>query len=84
MARYFFHTEDGKCFPDEDGTELPNLDAARRMAVITFAELLREMAGELVREGSFRMIVKDESGLTLFTIDTLMTDAAATAGRRTG
>ncbi len=29
MPRYFFHVEDGKAYPDEEGTELSDLDAAR-------------------------------------------------------
>ena len=32
MGRYFFHTEDGQCLEDEDGTPLPSDDAAPRWA----------------------------------------------------
>jgi len=41
MPRFFFHTEDGRCFPDESGSELPDLAAAKREALATLGEMLR-------------------------------------------
>ena len=41
MPRYYFHSEDGRRFPDEEGTELPSDDAARLEAVRVLGELLR-------------------------------------------
>lgn len=34
MARYYFNILDGRTFLDQDGSELPSLDAARREAVM--------------------------------------------------
>jgi hypothetical protein len=69
MPRYFFHTEDGSCFPDEQGSVLPDLEAAKVAALCTFGELLREMQAEFWKEGGLRLIVQDEAGMTLFTLD---------------
>ena len=43
MARYFFDViADGELAPDEEGMNLPNLDAARREASRSLAELARD------------------------------------------
>lgn len=42
MTRFFFDTiENGKLTRDQSGTELPNLDAARREATRTAGEIIR-------------------------------------------
>jgi hypothetical protein len=69
MPRYFFHTEDGQCLEDEEGTELADLDAARVEAVRIMGQLLDEDAAGLWSTESFRIVVKNETGLTLFTVD---------------
>jgi hypothetical protein len=44
MAQYFFDViADGKLIPDEEGMNLPNLDAARREAHRSLADLAREV-----------------------------------------
>jgi len=44
MTQYFFDIiADGKLAPDNEGTILPNLDAARRKASISLANLARDM-----------------------------------------
>jgi hypothetical protein len=45
LPRYFFNVEDDRTIIDQEGTDLPNLRAAREEAVSTSAELLRERAG---------------------------------------
>jgi hypothetical protein len=45
MPRYFFNVQDDRTIIDQEGTELPNLGAAREEAVSTSAELLRCRAG---------------------------------------
>jgi hypothetical protein len=42
MPRYFFHTFNGHPFPDMAGIELPGLDEARRQAVTTAGEIIRD------------------------------------------
>ena len=44
MPRYFFDVQDGKSFPDYDGCELPDLDAARIEAVRLLGGMLRDEA----------------------------------------
>jgi uncharacterized protein DUF6894 len=77
MARYFFHTEDGECFPDVHGSELPDLDAVRRTAVQAFVEMQQALQGRLWGEGGLRMIVNDEAGLTLFVLEMSVINAPA-------
>src|ERR1700680_3465421 len=43
MPRYFFNVEDDRTIIDQEGTDLPNLRAAREEAVSTSAELLRTL-----------------------------------------
>jgi hypothetical protein len=46
MPRYLFHIRDGdKLIPDEEGTELPDLSAARKEAALSAREILLEAAG---------------------------------------
>jgi len=77
MRRYYFHTEDGRCFPDEVGVELPDLQAVREVALRAFGEMARELDGQFWEAGSWRMIIKDDRDLTLFTLELWANDAAA-------
>jgi hypothetical protein len=69
MPRYFFHTEDGQCFPDEIGTELANLAAAQREAVKILGQLIKDDPDLFLQTEAFRVIIQDETGLTLYLID---------------
>ena len=61
--RYFFHIFDGsKMSPDDAGSNLPNLEYAKRMAMVVADELKK--GGELCR--SSLVIVSDENGKELF------------------
>ena len=42
MPRYFFHVDNGEFIPDETGTDLPDLQAARREAVRAAGEMIDE------------------------------------------
>jgi hypothetical protein len=42
MPRYFIHVHDGTSMIDDEGTELPDLTAARLAAVRLSGELLRD------------------------------------------
>lgn len=43
MARYYFHIrEGGRRIPDDDGEELPNLEAARAEARLSAQDLIAE------------------------------------------
>jgi len=68
MPRYFFNVEDDRTIIDQEGTNLPNLRAAREKAVSTSAELLRERAGSTLWNGKpWRMCTKSPHGRTTAT-----------------
>jgi len=60
MPRFFFHTEDGRCFPDHSGLELPDLAAAKREALATLGEMLRHDEA-FWRTEHFRLLVSQTS-----------------------
>lgn len=45
MPLYFFHVDDGDFLPDQDGTKLPDHDAAAAEAVSTAGQILAEVDG---------------------------------------
>ncbi len=68
MPRYFFHIADSILIPDEDGTVLESLDAARVEAISVAAGMLRDHAADFWRSGEWRVIVTGEDHLILFTV----------------
>ena len=62
MPRYFFHTFNGHPFPDMDGIELPGLEEARRQAVRTAGEIIRDSGSESWRRPDWHMEVIDGVG----------------------
>ena len=68
MPRYYFDVEDGKSFPDREGNELPDLDAARIEAVRLLGGMLRDEAETFWRGDDWRMSVTGPDKVVLFTI----------------
>jgi len=68
MPRYFFDIIDGQAFPDNDGTDLPDLTAARLEAVRLSAEVLKEMPERFWMCEEWTMTVRDDIGIRLFTL----------------
>ena len=69
MARYFFHLHNDLDCPDEEGLELPDLEAARKHA----AHSARLTAGETVKDhghiiGDHHIDIEDENGAVLETV----------------
>ena len=68
MPRYFFHLHNDVDALDDEGRELPNVDAARRCA----EEDARQMAGESARHGhidrAHYVEVADDTGNSLFRV----------------
>lgn len=68
MPRFFFHVRDEDTTRDEEGQELPDLDAAKREAI----EGLRDLLCGEVRYGRIdlgrRIEVADEAGATVLTV----------------
>jgi len=75
MARYFFHVADGRDYPDLQGTELANLDAARKEALRFASTLLGEADERFWASGEWHMRVTDETDLTLFELTFQATDS---------
>lgn len=67
--RFHFHQADGVRHPDDEGTELPDLDAARREALLVMADAARGNIGEFWKEGFWRVSVTDESGALMFALE---------------
>jgi hypothetical protein len=77
MPRYFFNVIDGVSIPDNTGTELPDLYAARLAAVAYSGELLRDHPDAFWVQSEWRIEVKSESGLVLFAIHISAVEAPA-------
>jgi hypothetical protein len=82
MPRYHFHTEDGRHHPDADGLELADALAVRTEAIRAMGQLVSERHEDFWRDGSFRMIVADHTGLTLIILDLTATVSPAMHGGR--
>lgn len=77
MPRYFFHSEDGRRYPDEDGTDLPDVETARLKATLIMAELLKEQPIDFLHTGRLRVRVTDSGGETVILLETSVADRAA-------
>jgi hypothetical protein len=62
MTRFHFHAADGSPFRDRHGEELPDLDAAKTVALDILTEMLPSRAVEFWDQKSFSVSVKDETG----------------------
>ena len=77
MPRFFFHRTDGTFDPDREGTELPDLKAARLEALHYAAASVRDRP-DLVWSGStFRVEVSDDTGMLLSTVIILEIESPA-------
>lgn len=77
MPRYFFDRRDGGFDPDDDGTELPDLDAARIEAVNFAAGTIRDRPDYVWDGKEFRVEVSNEEKTLLYTVIVLGIDAPA-------
>ena len=69
MPMYFFNTVDGRRYPDEEGTELPDLQSVRRKATLVLAELLREQPLEVWGDGRLGIEVTDAAGAMILKLN---------------
>jgi hypothetical protein len=72
---YHFNVHDGKDYPDLAGTDYPDLAAARVEAIGRIAKILQNGAPDFWSGSSWHMDVADATGLTLFTVMFLATNA---------
>lgn len=82
MPRFYFHTEDGKCLPDRDGTVLADISAARHEGLRTLTERVHAMEDEFWREGSLTVTATDDTGMTLFTLCAMANNSPALGSGR--
>ena len=82
MPRYFFHRADGVFDPDDEGTEFPDLAAARIEAIRFAAASIKDKPEEVWKGHNFRIEVSDEEGMLLCTVVILGLDAPAARGVR--
>jgi hypothetical protein len=68
MPRYFFHLHNGTAACDEEGRELPDLNAARAEAITTAREMMRDdiRAGRLPL--GHRIEIHGADGTNLLTV----------------
>lgn len=62
MARYFFTIVDGHTFADEEGIELPNLEAVRTQALRCLAEFIRDDVSSFWCRGELALTVSEADG----------------------
>ncbi len=75
MPLYHFHSADGVRQNDESGTDLPNDEAARLVAVRFAGEMLNDHPRELWEHGQWRVEVTNDKNILLFTVITLAVGA---------
>jgi hypothetical protein len=81
LARYHFHIEDGVCFSDQDGSELPDLKTASATAIKVLAEHLQHQPADLWKDDCLQVHVTDDTGLKLLTLTVTAMFAPALLGR---
>jgi hypothetical protein len=69
LQRYYFHSEDGYAFRDEEGTLLPNDEAARIEAARVLGQMVNEQPGAVWCDDQFRITVTDDAGVILYVLD---------------
>ena len=80
MARYYFHAEGAELYPDEQGSEVGDMDAVQLKAAHALGELLKEKAEEFWSDG-LKVQVADEAGLSLFSLEVVTTFSPALTRR---
>jgi hypothetical protein len=75
MPVYHFNISDGRPEPDLRGTELPDLQVARREAIRLLGEVLRDKADEFWADGRLTLTITDDEGLTLVALETFSVES---------
>ncbi len=76
MPRFYFDTEDGRCVRDPDGTELSDVQAARREGLSILGEILRYQGEEFWKTAQFRVIVSNAARERIVTLTAHAVEAA--------
>lgn len=75
VPRYFFNAYDGSALIDNEGTEFADLKSAKIEAVLRASHLLKDNAKNIADGEDWHLEAVNVSGLILFRIDILVTDA---------
>jgi hypothetical protein len=65
VARYHFNLVDGKEYPDEQGTELPDLASAREEALRILSDFIRQDVSDFWGSRMLTMTVTNSNGLSI-------------------
>ena len=76
MLRFYFHTENGKSFTDDVGTEPPDLDAARSEVLKVIGRVAADNSAGFWAHQTLKLFVADHSGMILVTLELTGADAA--------
>jgi len=68
MPRYFFNGYYDRAELDEEGEELPDMQAARREATMTAGQIIQDLDGRLRPGNDWRLEVTDEFANPLYVI----------------
>ena len=68
MPKFYFHVIDGKILVDGEGTELPDIDTARRQAVAIASSLLKGSLTAWPSEHGWQVVIADASRTVLATL----------------
>lgn len=77
MARYYFNIENGRHIDDDEGSDLPDLAAVRRLALRTMGELLREGCEQDEPHRGLTMHILDEDNVEVMTVRVMVEEASA-------
>jgi hypothetical protein len=77
LPRYFFHLAGAVEVPDDEGSELADLEAAKCEAVQLIAQTLCDQPRSFWEADAYRVTTTDENGLILFTVEMIATLSAA-------
>ena len=68
MQRFFFHTQTGSRFTDDEGMELDGPTEARRQAIKTCGQMIRDSPEGFWGTRPWNVTVTDSAGLVLWEI----------------
>jgi hypothetical protein len=77
LAQYFFNTVDDRPDRDQEATELADLAAARKHAIVFAGQVMQGEPAVLWDGRDFHVEVTDGQGLLLFTLTAYVTNAPA-------
>lgn len=76
MPRYYFNVENGRHIDDEEGCDLPDLAAVRRLALRTMGELLREGCEQDEPHQGLTLHILDEKEVEVMTVRVTVDEAS--------